>query len=293
MEKSNDIYFAVALAALIHTGFLYLVRLPEASATVGRGSESVEVFGIVELQPEKEPPAEPEIPQAPPPRSVVLDLPQPSITALTVGKPPPEMDTAPPRARKLPSPAPIKAVPVKTSIKLFEEPQLSDSSELLTLTGSDIAELEAKLKLPVAGQEAKPPSKKTPAPQQQPQRPQVLAQAPQGRPPAQATPEEESHQSIKQSYLLRVMMKLNRAKRYPRRARLAGIEGRVEVEFVITTDGEVSEVKLVSSSGSPLLDRAGLNMVRDASPFDPIPEALSTEELRLIVPVVFKLHKQR
>jgi periplasmic protein TonB len=57
---------------------------------------------------------------------------------------------------------------------------------------------------------------------------------------------------------------------YPESARMAGMAGRARVGFRYR-DGSVSDVTLVTSSGSGLLDRAALAAVRDAA--YPKPEA--------------------
>lgn len=56
---------------------------------------------------------------------------------------------------------------------------------------------------------------------------------------------------------------------YPESARMAGMAGRTRVGFRYR-DGSVSDVTLITSSGSGMLDRAALAAVRDAA--YPIPE---------------------
>ncbi len=51
---------------------------------------------------------------------------------------------------------------------------------------------------------------------------------------------------------------------YPRDAGAMGEHGNVVVDFVVGKDGSVSGLRLVSSSGHPLLDMATLSMFRDA-----------------------------
>jgi len=54
------------------------------------------------------------------------------------------------------------------------------------------------------------------------------------------------------------------ALRYPEAARMAGMDGRARVAFVYR-DGVVSDIRLVTSSGIGMLDRAALAAVRDAT----------------------------
>ncbi|WNC92612.1 TonB family protein [Paraburkholderia sp. FT54] len=51
---------------------------------------------------------------------------------------------------------------------------------------------------------------------------------------------------------------------YPESARMAGMAGRTRVAFQYR-DGEVSDVRVVVSSGIGLLDRAAVAAVRDAA----------------------------
>ncbi len=73
---------------------------------------------------------------------------------------------------------------------------------------------------------------------------------------------------------------------YPRLARRREIEGESEVEFAIAADGGASDIALVRSSGSALLDAAAARAVRDAAPLPPVLG-------RLRVPVRFELAAAR
>jgi periplasmic protein TonB len=69
----------------------------------------------------------------------------------------------------------------------------------------------------------------------------------------------------------RVLAHLARHKTYPDSAREDGTEGRATVSFALTPRGQVTAVALAGSSGSSVLDRATLAMVRRAAPFPPMP----------------------
>jgi TonB family protein len=56
------------------------------------------------------------------------------------------------------------------------------------------------------------------------------------------------------------------------------------VSFTLNTDGTVSGVSILTTSGHEALDQAAVAAVLDAAPFPP-PEAA----VRLVIPVVFKL----
>jgi protein TonB len=70
----------------------------------------------------------------------------------------------------------------------------------------------------------------------------------------------------------RVLAHLARHKSYPESARDDGIEGRASVAFTLTRTGQVTSVSLAGSSGSAILDRAALAMVRRAEPFPAMPD---------------------
>jgi TonB family protein len=89
------------------------------------------------------------------------------------------------------------------------------------------------------------------------------------------------------SYLARVVASV---KRYwysvmPESARM-GDRGRVVIDFKIMRDGSVPmpEPLLRMTSGKEPLDRAAMNSIRGASPFEPLPSAFSGPyiELRFI-----------
>lgn len=56
--------------------------------------------------------------------------------------------------------------------------------------------------------------------------------------------------------------------------------GRVRLVFVVSRTGKLSDVQITASSGSPGLDRAALNAVRNAAPFPKAPNALPDEWMK-------------
>jgi TonB family protein len=90
------------------------------------------------------------------------------------------------------------------------------------------------------------------------------------------------------SYLGNARIKIEKAKQYPREARIKGWEGKVEISFRINRKGQVGEIRIIQSSGYEELDREAIATLRRASPFSPPPY---DEEKMLVVeiPLVFKL----
>lgn len=83
-----------------------------------------------------------------------------------------------------------------------------------------------------------------------------------------------SSDRVSNSYVARVAAHLNRFKKYPKTSRRAKEEGKVNVQFTVDIDGNVSAIRLTQSSGFVELDEESLRMVRRAAPFPEIPNAL-------------------
>ncbi|MDJ0940847.1 MAG: TonB family protein [Woeseiaceae bacterium] len=58
---------------------------------------------------------------------------------------------------------------------------------------------------------------------------------------------------------------------FPQVGGLEGLEGSPTLEVAIASSGELSEVVIRKSSGSAVIDKAALDILRRASPFDPFP----------------------
>lgn len=77
------------------------------------------------------------------------------------------------------------------------------------------------------------------------------------------------------------------AVRYPPAAKMMGMQGRARVSFTYV-NGQVSDVRLVTSSGSDVLDRAALEAVRRAN-YPMPPDALKGKVERMTIWVRFAL----
>ncbi len=76
---------------------------------------------------------------------------------------------------------------------------------------------------------------------------------------------------------------------YPRRARLEGIEGTVVLRLRLDRDGRIDGMEVAESSGSPLLDRQAMRIVRRAAPFGSPPPSLADASLSFELPLEFAL----
>lgn len=71
---------------------------------------------------------------------------------------------------------------------------------------------------------------------------------------------------------------------YPRQARMMHQTGVAQYSFIIEKSGKISNVRMVKSSGFPLLDKAGIKAINDASPLPAPPEPA-----RINMPISFTL----
>ncbi len=76
---------------------------------------------------------------------------------------------------------------------------------------------------------------------------------------------------------------------YPDEARRRGLSGSLILEVTLRPDGALRSVRLLESSGEPVLDDAALAIVRLAAPFAPVPPEVLGEhnELRIVRTWVF------
>lgn len=93
----------------------------------------------------------------------------------------------------------------------------------------------------------------------------------------------------RQDYMEMVKLKIESRKKYPESARSSRREGKVKVRFTITTDGKVTGVQVVKSSGHQLLDRAALDTVTNASPLPRVPRDLFKGALQMEIVLAFEL----
>ena len=89
------------------------------------------------------------------------------------------------------------------------------------------------------------------------------------------------------NYPGKVASKLRRALRYPAEAKRQKLRGQVQVGFVVSASGGVRSIRVVVSSGSPVLDRAAIETVRRAAPFPNIPPEAARSSWPFTVPLAF------
>jgi protein TonB len=93
------------------------------------------------------------------------------------------------------------------------------------------------------------------------------------------------------AYLLAIGDHARKLRRYPERAMALGHEGQVKILLTWRPGMEAPQVALQQGSGSALLDRQGLDMLRQAAARTPMPETLRQRAFSLVLPVEFSLNR--
>jgi protein TonB len=78
---------------------------------------------------------------------------------------------------------------------------------------------------------------------------------------------------------------------YPRVAALRGWEGEVRLRLKVARKGNLLGVVLDRSSGFDVLDQHALAMLEALASLPPLPEALDSNEIQVVVPINYKLKK--
>ncbi|MBM4332886.1 MAG: TonB family protein [Deltaproteobacteria bacterium] len=94
------------------------------------------------------------------------------------------------------------------------------------------------------------------------------------------------------TYLSAVRLKIDKVKKYPQEALRKNWEGTVVLAFQINWQGEVNGIKLIQSSGHPILDEEGKAILRRASPL-PLPPLWEKESLELQIPILFSIDRKK
>ncbi len=70
---------------------------------------------------------------------------------------------------------------------------------------------------------------------------------------------------------------------YPQQAILRNINGRLRMSVRLNANGEVLDMQITSSSGTPLLDEAAKQILRMAQPFAPFPDELKERADQIVI----------
>lgn len=224
-----------------------------------------------------------------PPPPMAMTTPEP----VTAAEPPPPdtVATTPPMEAAPPPPDAVQAV----------EPDMQQAVEpdSIPLEAADIPPPPPAPPPPPVQARPPAPTPPRPAPRQEVARPAAptatqQTQAPSG--PVTAAPAQTAAPSTAPSrsagpppnYLDRVSNALNRAKRYPNRARLRRTEGTAMLSFTMLRDGTVTQWRIIRSTGDAELDEAVGEMIQRAR-LPPLPDEMGGETWSPTVPISFTL----
>lgn len=90
-------------------------------------------------------------------------------------------------------------------------------------------------------------------------------------------------------YLIKIKRKILQIWEYPQKAYENNEEGIVVVKISLDAQGNLIGTKLVSSSGSVMLDEGALSIVKTAAPFDPLPNSYDLARLNIVASFHYKL----
>ena len=85
-----------------------------------------------------------------------------------------------------------------------------------------------------------------------------------------------------------IMRRMEALKRYPADARLDRAEGKVILKAVIKSDGNLETIEVFRSSGHHSLDRAAVDLLRVAAPFQ-FPRPLEKPQMTVKIPMSYRL----
>ena len=92
------------------------------------------------------------------------------------------------------------------------------------------------------------------------------------------------------SYIGQIQRIIERSKRYPEASRRAGRQGKLKVQFTILKNGEVDNVRLLTETPYPNLNREAMAAVKRAAPFSGIPDSVMKKSLNIVLPFRFELN---
>lgn len=83
-------------------------------------------------------------------------------------------------------------------------------------------------------------------------------------------------------YLARLKRRIQNEWAYPEEALSRGLSGELSLVFTLNKNGSMTNLRLVQSSGFPILDQEALRAVKQAAPFDPFPPQMGEEPWNIV-----------
>ncbi|MGE5850168.1 MAG: energy transducer TonB [Candidatus Methylomirabilota bacterium] len=95
--------------------------------------------------------------------------------------------------------------------------------------------------------------------------------------PAKQTLPLDSKDPVYLPYLARLKRRIQNEWVYPEEAWRRGVSGELLLVFTLNKNGSLTNVRLVHSSGFPILDEEALRAIKQAAPYDPFPPQMGEE----------------
>lgn len=222
----------------------------------------------------------------PPPAAMVVELaPTPVAPASQPDMPPgPEQaEATPSKPEPQPEPEPEQEIPpappaIKPEVAVKPKPELNPKEQP---TLKETLPVEEPTKTPPEDKPANTASAPPDAPQED-----LEAAA-----PTQGVSVPTVNSNAIPTWQNQLMIKLNKAKRYPTQARRYRHQGVAYLRFTIDRKGNVLKKSIEQSAGYPLLDKETLELIDRAQPLPKPPVELKGEQLEFVVPVEFFLNR--
>ncbi len=77
---------------------------------------------------------------------------------------------------------------------------------------------------------------------------------------------------------------------YPKASKKKKSQGRVITHFIVGKDGHISDIKIIKSSGDPLLDKEAIRVIEKMPKWDPGKRNGKPVKVKYTLPIVFKLN---
>jgi len=90
-------------------------------------------------------------------------------------------------------------------------------------------------------------------------------------------------------YLRKIKRRIDQTWSYPRKAIQQREEGTTVIKFTINRDGTLADSWIITTSGSELLDKGAISVIKAARSFEPIPANLNLTRLHIIADFVYDL----
>ncbi len=158
--------------------------------------------------------------------------------------------------------------PVEEKVKPMEKPQEKPQNQIPTVQPlqNEVSKIEDTIPTKTTGTPQQPP----PKPQENLSKEEKEIQKPKvEEKPKQVSQKEEQDQMKKYYQTLYAIIERN--KYYPSEAKRRGEEGTPVVKVTIGEDGKIQEIVLIKSSGSTILDKEVVNLLRSIGKFPPPP----------------------